>query len=160
MRHYENSITISASTEDLFAYIDDHIRLSSHMNKSSWMMGGGKMNTSIDEKVGKEIGSHIHMSGNVFGIKLYLDEGMTRREPPHLKEWETVGTPKLLIIGKYKMKVAITPQENGSLLQVSIDYELPTTYVWLGKLLSGVYAKWCVQQMIKSPQNYFNKQKS
>lgn len=157
MRHYENSISIPVRTEDVFAFIDDHSRLSSHMNKSSWMMGRSRMHTSIDNKRGKSVGSHIRMSGNVFGVKLYLDEVVTHRVPPRLKTWETVGTPKLLVIGHYKMKVEIEPQENDSLLRVSIDYELPITNVWLGKLLSGVYAKWCVKQMIESPQSYFKK---
>lgn len=44
-KHYEDSSTIKASPSALFAYIDNHKSLSSHMNKSSWMMGGGKMET-------------------------------------------------------------------------------------------------------------------
>lgn len=157
MRHYENSVSIPANTEDVFNFVDDHTNLSSHMNKSSWMMGGGKMETLIDEKGGKEVGSHIQMSGKVFGIELYLDEVIKQREPPRLKVWKTVGTPKLLIVGSYQMKAEIKPQEGGSLLQVSIDYELPTKHVWLGKLFSGFYAKWCVEQMLKGPRDFFIK---
>lgn len=157
MRHYEKSIFIPAHTEDIFAYIDDHTLFSSHMNESSWMMGGGKMNTSIDAKGGKEVGSHIQMSSNIFGIKLYLDEVVTRREPPLIKTWETVGNPKLLVVGPYQMKAGIKPQENGSLLTVSIDYDLPNKNRWLGKLFGGFYAKWCVQQMLKAPTDYFIK---
>lgn len=41
LRHDEESLLISASPEDVFAYVDDHKRFSSHMNQSSWMMGGG-----------------------------------------------------------------------------------------------------------------------
>jgi hypothetical protein len=160
MNHYEESVIIPVNPEEVFAYIDDHTKLSSHMNQSSLMMGGSRMETLIDEKHGQEVGSHIKMSGKVFGIELYLDEVITRREPPRLKIWETVGTPKLLVIGPYQMKVEINPQENSSLLSVSIDYELPKTNTWLGKLFGGFYAKWCVRQMIDSPQKYFTKQKS
>ncbi len=155
MSHFQDSSIIPASPERVFAYIDDHARFSSHMNKSSWMMGGGKMSTSVDEKYGQEVGSHIRMSGTVFGIHLFLDEVVTRHESPRLKAWETVGTPKLLIIGHYQMKVEIKPHKSNSLLTISIDYELPKTNVWLGKLFSGWYAKWCIQQMLKGTSNYF-----
>ena len=55
------------------------------------------------------------------------------------------------------MKVEIEPRESESLLTVSIDYDLPTTNVWLGRLFSGIYAKWCVRQMIKDAYNHFQK---
>ena len=154
-RHYEDSKLISVYAEEVFAFIDDHARLSSHMNKSSWMTGGGRMHTSVDAGHGQEIGSHIRMSGKAFGITLFLDEVVIYREPPYMKVWETVGEPKLLVIGHYRMKVKIEPWEEGSLLGVSIDYDLPTVNVWLGKLFSGFYAKWCAQQMIKDVCNHF-----
>ena len=113
------------------------------------------MNTSVDEKNGQKVGSHIRLDGTVFGIHLFLDEVVTHYEPPHLKTWKTIGTPKLLIIGNYQMKIEIKSDERGSLISVSIDYELPKKNVWLGKLFSGWYAKWCVQQMLKGTSNYF-----
>lgn len=154
-RHFENSVSIPANAAEVFAYIDDHTRLSSHMNKSSWMMGGGRIDTSVDAGHGQKVGSHIRMSGKAFGITLFLDEVITHREPPQVKIWETVGTPRLLVIGHYRMKVKIEPQENRVLLRVSIDYNLPITTAWLGKLFSWYYAKWCVQQMIKDTRSYF-----
>lgn len=158
-RHYEDRVLISAGAAEIFAFIDDHTRLSSHMNKSSWMMGGGKMDTLVDAGRGQEVGSHIRMSGKVFGVTIFLDEVVTHRESPSVKIWETVGVPKLLVIDHYRMKAEIKPQENGSLLSVSIDYNLPTKSVWLGKLFGGYYAKWCVQKMIKDVHEHFTKQK-
>lgn len=155
MRHYEESVSIPVSPNELFAYIDDHKRFSSHMNKSSWMMGGGRMNVSIDKGHGQKVGSHIRMNGKAFGIGLSLDEVVTRYEPPHLKTWETVGIPKLLVIGNYKMGVGIKSHDNISLLRVYIDYDLPRKNTFLGWLFSGTYAKWCVQQMIKGASDQF-----
>lgn len=154
-RHYEDSKLIPVYAAEVFAYIDDHTRLSSHMNKSSWMTVGGRMHTSVDARRGQDIGSHIRMSGKAFGITLFLDEVVIHREPPHEKVWETVGELKLLVIGHYRMKVEIEPREGGSLLGVSIEYDLPTINTWLGKLFSRIYAKWCVQQMIKDTYNHF-----
>jgi len=156
-RHHQDSKLIPADAMEVFVFIDDHTRLSSHMNKSSWMMGGGRVDTLVDAGHGQEVGSHIRMNGKAFGIRLFLDEVVTYREPPRLKIWETVGTPKLLIIGNYRMKAEIEPRESRSLLNVAIDYDLPMTNVWLGKLFSGIYAKWCVRQMIKDTYNHFQK---
>lgn len=156
LRHYEDSTLLSASAEEIFAYIDDHKRFSSHMGQSSWMMGGGKMEVSIDEGGGQKVGSHIRLSGKAFGIKLFLDEVVTRHDPPYLKTWETVGTPRLLVIGFYKMGIEIKRKNSLSKLRIFIDYDLPTTNVWLGQLFSGVYAKWCVQQMINGVRNHFD----
>lgn len=156
-RHYEDNRLIPAGAEEVFAFIDDHASFSSHMNESSWMTGGGKMTTSIDAGRGQKIGSHIRMSGKAFGITVSLDEVVTVHQSPKIKEWETVGKPKLLVIGPYRMGVRIVPQENDSQLTVSIDYDLPSKNVWLGKLFGGIYAKWCVEQMIRGASEHFNK---
>ena len=68
--HLENSALINASPEDVFAFVDDYARFSSHMNESSWMMGGGRMSVDLDAARGQAEGSHIRLSGRVFGIRL------------------------------------------------------------------------------------------
>ncbi len=155
-RHYEDSISINASAEDIFTHLDDFDHVSSHMKQSSWMMGGGSMDTSIDEGHGQKVGSHVRMSGSAFGIVLFLDEVVTRYEPPRVKTWETVGDVKLLIIGHYRMSFEVEPLDSHSLLRVSFDYNLPSSNVWLGRLFGGSYAKWCVNQMIKGVREHFD----
>ena len=158
-RHYEENTLISTSPQEVFNYVDNHSNFSSHMTKSSWMMGGSRMKVDLDEEKGKKIGSHIKMHGKVLGIELSLDEIVTKREPPKSKIWETVGTPKLLLIGPYQMGLEIKSQKGNSNLEVFIDYELPTTIStrWLGYLFGGIYAKWCVSQMINGTRNHFRK---
>ncbi len=159
MRHYEESVPIQAAPKTLFAFVDNHSHLSSHMGRSSWMMGGGRMKTETDEGRGRTVGSHIRMSGNVLGIKLFLDEVIIQREPPRLKVWETIGTPRLLVIGQYRMGLEISDENGISRLRVFIDYGLPAKNAWLGKLFGGVYAKWCVRQMLQSAREKFKKQR-
>ena len=154
-RHYEDSVLISVTAEKLFAYVDDYTRFSSYMSQSSWMMGGGRMDVLVDEGRGQKVGSHIRISGTAFGIQLFLDEVVTRHEPPRIKTWETVGELRLLVIGHYGMGIEITPQGSDSVMRVYIDYDLPTTNVWLGRLFGGMYAKWCVGQMMGAAQNQF-----
>lgn len=152
MRHCEESASIPASVKQVFDYVDDHARLSSHMRQSSWMMVGGRMDIQADAGRGQVVGSHIRLSGKILGIQLYLDEVVTQHEPPYRKAWQTVGAPKLLVIGHYRMGFEINAENRGSKLRVFIDYELPTTLStrWLGYLFGGIYAKWCVRQMIQS----------
>ena len=157
-KHYEESTVINEDAKEVFGYVDNHANFSSHMNKSSWMMGGGRMDTHVDEGQGQKVGSHILMSGKVFGIEVALDEVVTIHEPPRRKTWETVGTPKLIVIGDYQMGLVIEPWHDTSNLTVSIDYSLPNSLKtrWVGQLFGGIYAKWCVGQMVNGTQNYFN----
>lgn len=157
MNHYEASVLINASAEDLFAYVDDHARFSSHMSRSSWLMGGGRMEFSVDEGRGQKVGSHIRLSGKVFGVRFFLDEVVTRHEPPRGKTWETVENLRLLVIGHYRMSIEVEPQNRRSLLRVSIDYDMPFKNAWLGRLFGNAYAKWCVGQMINGAQDHFAK---
>lgn len=156
-RHCEKSVLINAVPEAVFSYADDHKNFSSHMNKSSWMMGGGKMETYADEGDGQKIGSHIKMNGKIFGLNLYLDEIITVYDPPVQKEWKTVGDIYLIIIGRYKLGFKIISKNNNSELKVYIDYDLPTSFPLriLGYILGAWYAKWCVNQMAFGTQKYF-----
>jgi len=154
-RHYEETALLRARIEDVFGYVDDHARFSSHMSNMSWMMGGGAMDVSVDAGHGQQVGSHIRLSGKAFGVTIFVDEVVTKYEPPRAKTWGTVGTPKLLVIGHYRMHIEIEPQDGHSLLCVSIDYDLPIKNVWLGRLFGEVYAKWCVRQMIKGARDHF-----
>lgn len=159
MRHYEESTFIPASARQVFDFVDDHARLSAHMGQSSWMMGGGRMEVQVDGGHGRAVGSHIRLSGNVLGIHLFLDEVVTQHEPPYRKVWQTVGTPKLLVIGHYRLGFEISVEDRGSRLRVFIDYDLPTTLStrWLGYVFGGMYARWCVRQMIQSAREGFGR---
>ena len=155
--HDESSAFVSASPERVFALIDDHERLSSHMSQSSWQMGGGRMKTTLDERRGQSVESHIRVSGRVLGLELSLDEVVTERQPPTRKVWETVGSPRLLVIGPYRMGFEMTPRGSGALLRVFIDYAMPSSWParWLGRVFGGYYAHWCTQSMVNDVVRQF-----
>jgi hypothetical protein len=154
-RHEESIAAIHASTEQIFARLDDQTRLSAHMRKRSWKMGWGKMETVLDAKNGQSVGSHILLRGRVFGIGLFLDEMVTLRDPPLRKMWETVGEPRLLVIGRYRMGFDLTPDGSNPRLCVAIDYDLPANGIprLLGQLFGPWYAKWCTRQMVQDAQH-------
>ena len=147
-RHMEASAHLAAEPHKVFALLDDQTRLAEHMGKPSLMMGGGKMTYELDEQKGQAVGSHIRMGGSAFGLQLFLDAVVTERIPPRRKVWQTVGMPRLVVIGSYKMGFELTGAGAGSTLKVWIDYDLPRR--GLGRFvpaLGSAYARWCVKQM-------------
>lgn len=154
---HERSAFIRAPVEAVFAYVDDPTRLSSHMNQSSWRMGGGRMAMALDAGQGQTVGSRIRLSGRVLGMELAVEEKVTERSPPYRKVWKTTGSPKLIVIGQYRMGFEVTPEGSGSRLDVFIDYALPerAPVRWLGYLFGGYYARWCTQQMVNDAVQYF-----
>lgn len=157
MLSHESCGFIQASVDKVFAYIDDHTRLSAHMSKPSWKTGWSRINTELDESRGHTVGSRIRLAGRILGIRISVEELVTERVPPHHKVWKTTGVPKLLVIGPYRMGFELSRQGKGSMLRVFIDYALPekAPQRWLGCLFSRSYAKWCTQQMIKDTAKHF-----
>jgi len=80
------------------------------------------------------------------------------RQVPCKKVWETIGTPNLQVMAHYRMGFELTPKGGSSLVRVFIGYSLPTGAPgsWLGRLLGGVYARWCTQQMAEDAARHFN----
>ena len=154
---YESSAVVRAPVDRVFGHIDDHTRLSSHMSKSSWMMGGGRMRVELAEGLGKKVGSHMRLAGRVFGIELSVEETVIERDPPRRKVWETTGSPKLLVIGQYRMGFELLPDADRTNLRVFIEYALPAKAParWLGLLFAGSYARWCTRQMANDAVKHF-----
>ena len=147
--HYERVVTLNASPEDAFAYLDDFRKLSAHMEKSSAMTMGSRMSISTDALEGRAVGARVRMEGRMLGMTLRLEEVVTERQPPFRKAWQT-DVADLLVIGQYQLGFSLSASGDRSQLRVSIDYDLPTRGFarWLGKLLGRTYARWCVHQMV------------
>ena len=115
------------------------------------------MSIDIDAGRGQRIGSHIRMAGRVLGIPLSLDEVVVEREPSFRKAWETIGEPRLLVIGPYRMGFTVQPDASGSRLEVFIDYDLPKGPLSrrLGRLFGRFYARWCIRRMVDDAVTHF-----
>jgi hypothetical protein len=146
----ERQITLNERPEEVFAKLDDHERLVAHMAGQSAMMGGGRMSLTHDGARGQAVGSRVSMSGRAFGWALSLNEEITRREPPYHKAWATIGMPRLVVLGPYRMGFDIAAVGDGSALTVWIDYEPATDHPWLARLFGGLYARWCVRRMLEA----------
>ena len=87
----------------------------------------------------------------MMGLVLDFSEKVIRYVPGREKVWRTLGTPQLLILDSYEMRVAVEPvSEAAARLTIGIDYELPRSGLWrlIGRALAAPYARWCVQSMI------------
>lgn len=154
--HFARTAAVAATPDELFAYVDDHEQLAAHMMRSSTMMAGSRMALQLDDKQGRAVGAVITMSGRMLGLDLSLEEVVTEREPPLRKIWETVGQPKLYVIGHYRMGFTIAQTDCRTMLTVFIDYNFPSgLLVWLGWLLGGFYARWCVVNMTDGVAEHF-----
>jgi hypothetical protein len=154
---FETSVDVAASPAALFAELDDHERLSAHMMESSSMMAGSAMQFDFDDTKGRSIGSKIRMSGHVLGFDLDLEEVVTERVPPRRKVWETVGEPRLLVLGKYRMGFVIGERGGASRLTVFIEYDdPPAPWELVGRLLGPIYARWCTESMAQGAKRQFD----
>lgn len=154
-RHrFETSVEIPKPRVAVFEALDDHERLSAHMTQSSVMMAGSSMVFTFDEHRGQSVGSKIRMSGNVLGFDLQVDEVVTERDPPRSKVWETVGEPRLLVIGPYRMGFSVDEKGSGSRVTAFIEYDDPSGgWRWVGRWLGPVYARWCTVIMASDMAN-------
>ena len=148
---------VSASPSEVFAYADDHEHLSLHMGEYSWMMAMGRMTTELDAARGQAVGSEIRLSGRVLGMQLHVFETVTERVPPRRKVWETSESPRLLVVGHYRMGFEVAPCGNASQLRVFIDFTLPESLParWVGYLFGRFYARWCTGQMVDGVSRHF-----
>ena len=156
--HDESTALVKAPVDRVFAHLDDPKALAAHMGKSSMMMMGSRMYIDVDADGGRVVGSKIRMQGRMMGIPLSLEEVITERQVPSRKVWETIGTPNLLVVAHYRMGFELTPRGDSSMVRVFIDYSLPTTAPgsWLGRLLGGVYARWCTKQIAEDAARQFD----
>lgn len=155
--HYQSRATLSAPVEAAFAYLDDFRKLSAHMESSSGMMLGSKMQTETDNAEGRAVGSRVRMRGEALGMTLALEEMVTERAPPLRKVWETVGA-RLIVIGEYRLGFELERAGAGSEVRVFIDYDLPARQParFLGTLFAKTYARWCTERMTSDAVKYFS----
>jgi hypothetical protein len=67
---------------------------------------------------------------------------LSGRFPTGVKAWETVLTPRLMLIGPYRMCVVIAPRKGHCTVTIAIDYAMPSAG-WeriLGRAFELVYA--------------------
>ena len=155
--------TVPVSPEAVFEFVDDPGNLTGHMSGRSASMGGGRMVLAEDAWKGRKIGSRLALTGSAFGMRLRVETIVTEHEPPMRKAWKTIGEPRLIVIGSYRMFVDLTRLPGDGLarpmtgLVVGIDYDLPRARIarLIARVLSGWYARWCTTRMLRDTIRHF-----
>lgn len=149
-RSFESTVRLSAPPEAVFDFLDDFTNIGAHMTRASWMMAGSRMTYEFGASGGRAIGGLVKITGSFLGMPIHIEERVTERDRPEGKAWRTVGLPRMLLMGAYRMGFAIHPVPGGSRLEGYIDYVLPQRGPGrvAGALFAGLYARWCVRGML------------
>ena len=155
--HFQQSVTLAEQANVVFEHLDDFERLGAHMMRSNGMMAGSRMRYEFDDARGRAEHARVHLRGSVLGFALTIDEEVVERTPPVAKTWQTIGTPRMLVLDAYRMGYVLEPQGSASRLTVFIDYTFPSRGLgrWLGRIAGAAYARWCVTSMIEDAVRSF-----
>jgi hypothetical protein len=150
MKTKSQSIFIHSTPKKVFQQMDDFSKAGMHMTESSMMMIGSKLNLEKLSMNQAGVGSSYRWYGKMMGMKMDFTETVTKWEQNKLKEWETIGEAKIIIMSWYRMWFEISPDENGTIAKISISYLPPKE--WYYKILSFFFAKWycnwCLNNML------------
>ena len=150
MKTFQKQVVISSTPEKIFIQMDDFSQTGMHMSQSSTMMMGSKLTLEKLSSNSTGLGAKYRWYGRMLGMTIDIREAVTKWDPPVLKEWETIGEAKIIIMSWYRMWFEIIPADKGTLVKLSISY-LPPTH-WFFKILSFLFAKWycnwCLNNML------------
>lgn len=141
-------VEIDAPPSEVFAYLDDIGNIGMHMSKSSMAMMGGKITTEVISRVRSGRGTTYRLKGSVLGIPIDITETVTEWIENREKTWETVGSPKIIVMSWYRMHLVLTPLKKRTKVFFEIEYGLPESFFGklLGRLLARRYADWCLRR--------------
>ena len=150
MKTRSKDIFIHSTPEKVFHQMDDFSKAGMHMSESSMMMMGSKLKLEQLSLIPTGVGAKYRWYGRMMGMTIDFTETVTRWQSPQLKEWETIGKAKIIIMSWYRMWFEISPAEKGSVAKLSITYMPPQE--WYYKILSFLFARWycnwCLNNML------------
>jgi hypothetical protein len=159
MKTKSKNVLIHSTPEKIFQQMDDFSKTGMHMSESSMMMMGSKLILEQLSTNSSGIGSKYRWYGKMMGMKMDFSETVTKWQPDELKEWETIGEAKIIIMSWYRMWVEISPADNGAIAKISISYLPPKE--WYYKILSFLFAKWycnwCLNNMLNDTKKNLEK---
>lgn len=145
--HEEVVVELPADQERVFDFLDDPSNIAGHMAQRSWMTVGGRMAMHVDAGGGRAVGSRMRLEGRVLGMPLSVNTVVVERDRPARKAWQTVGAPRLLVIGPYRMSLDVRPAGTRTRVVIGIDYAAPEPRGIAPQGVTRAYARWCVARM-------------
>jgi len=159
IKSLKKELSIQAPPEKVFAFMDDLSKTGMHMSQSSMMMMGSKLTLEQLEGPSKGVGATFHWSGKVMGMPIDITETVTKWIENKEKVWETIGSPKIIILGWYRMILKIESVKKGTLTSLEIEYTKPNGWFYkiMSFLFSGWYSRWCLNNMLNDTKNHLEK---
>lgn len=160
MKSSHKTIAIQATPEKVFAQMDDFSKTGMHMSESSMMMMGSKLTLEQLSSNATGLNAKYHWYGKMMGMTIDFTEVVTKWMPPKLKDWETIGDAQIIIMRWYRMGFEITPNNNETMVTMSIAYEPPKGWFYrlLSFLFGGIYCNWCLNNMLNDTKKAFDPQ--
>ena len=150
MKSLKKEMIIHSPPQKVFAFMDDLSKTGMHMTENSMMMMGSKL--MLEQLPGpcRGVGATFHWHGKVMGMPVDITETVTKWIEGQEKVWETIGQPKIIILGWYRMILKTKPSKEGTLASLQIDYTQPDGWFYklLYFLLSRWYCNWCLNNML------------
>jgi len=161
MKTKSKTITIQSTAEKVFEQMDDFSKTGMHMSENSMMMMGSKLKLEQLSNNPTGVGAKYHWYGKMMGMVIDFSETVTMWQPNQIKEWETVGEAKMIIMSWYRMWFEITLAENVTIAKLSISFLPPKE--WYYKILSfffaTLYCNWCLHNMLNDTKIELEKNK-
>ena len=159
MKIKSKSILINSTPAQVFAQMDDFSKTGMHMSESSMMMMGSKLKLEQLSINSTGVGAKYRWHGKMMGMTMDFSETVTKWQSPKIKEWETVGEAKIIIMSWYRMWFEITPADNGTITKISISYLPPKElfYKILSFLFANWYCNWCLNNMLNDTKRNLEK---
>ena len=159
MKSLKKEIIIHSSPQKVFSFMDNLSKTGMHMSENSMMMMGSKL--ILEQLSGplQGVGATFHWYGKVMGMSIDITETVTKWTENHEKIWETIGTPKIILLGWYRMILKTEPAKEGTLASLQIDYTPPSGLFHniLYFFLSHYYCNWCLNNMLNDSKKIFEK---
>lgn len=151
MRTFQKTIAINAPPETIFAFMDDIHNSGMHMTGRSMAMFGSRLNLEVLSTASTGPDVSYRWKGRIVGLPVDFTVVVKKWIKDVEKVWETIGHPKVIVIGWFRMFLNLTPVDGKTSVTLGITYDRPKGL--LGKLLCLLlgpwYAKWCLKKMLR-----------
>ncbi len=155
MKTVQKTILIRASPEKVFEFMDDVRNMGMHMSRDSRAMMGSHLDLEMLSENTSGPGASYRWKGKVMGMTIDFTMVVTKWIKDIERVWETIGEPKVIVIGKYSMFLKLAPADGSTMTTLGISYEKPKDF--FGKVLEFFlgkwYCNWCLNNMLHDAQS-------
>lgn len=99
MKSLKKEMIIHYPPKEVFAFMDDLSKTGMHMTENSIMMMGSKLMLEQLPGPSRGVCATFHWHGKVMGMQVDITETVTKWIEDQENVWETIGTPKIIILG-------------------------------------------------------------